>query len=539
MSILIMPAIFMAPPPKLSLRPSGCVIIDLFIDDGILARVFHSTEKIQLMQEEKEGVLGRSIESGKWMMAGALFQRLLGIVSLVVLARMLSPRDFGIMAIVLLVPRLLQSVSETGFGAAAIQREGAIEPYLNPLWTIAIVKSCAIALLVWVAGPWIVQFFHVPEAMWAVRLGGLAIVVQNLANVGELFFFKNLNFRKVVIRDTIRESAYVVAAIAAAFFLRSHWALFLGTLAGFFAQTLSTYFLNPYRPRLSWQWGALRDLVAESKWFVFQGWLSLVVPFLEQTVIGRLLNAAQVGLYAKAKSIASLPPGFLNSVIATVSFPAYARIKDDRGKIREGLMRSADLLFFVLIPVTVLVAAGGGKLILIFLGPQWLPMIGALRVLLVMYLMVAVVDLAYALLNGIGHPDKKAKFEALRVGVTLPLIVLLTARAGILGTALALVCGIIPTFGLSVRALARLTGLPWRSMLKAALVPAAAAGITLIPALVWKENLLALSIPALLGAIAGMGILYLAGIAAAGTKGYGPYATLTLVARVLRRRRSL
>ena len=110
------------------------------------------------------GVLQKSITSGKWLTAGYIIQRGISLVSFFILARLLTTADFGIVAYVLLVPKFLQATTETGFSSAAIQKDGDIKRYLNPIWTVGVIKGFVIALLIFAIGPLIARWLNVEGA---------------------------------------------------------------------------------------------------------------------------------------------------------------------------------------------------------------------------------------------------------------------------------------------------------------------------------------------------------------------------------------
>lgn len=476
------------------------------------------------------GVLTKSIESGKWMVIGYVAQKMIGLLSFLVLARLLTPTDFGIMAIVIVAPKFLQSVIETGFGAATIQKSGDIKHYLNPIWTFGILKALLITIIVVIAGPSIARFFHAESAQLAIQLGGLLILISHLHNVGETYFFKDLDFKKIFIRNTVGEAIYVIASLLMILWSHSYWALVAGTFASYTVQAILTYILHPYRPSISFRFGILRDLFGYGKWIVIRGWISQTYGLLESIAVGRIAGVTNMGLYSKAKSLASVVPGFLGSIIGPVSFPAYAKIRDAPEKIREGFSKSLHLIFFFLIPVITLMIVGGGKIILIFLGTQWLPMTNPLRIFLLYYLISIVVDIVNALLNGTEHPDVVTKLELIKITVTTVSLFYLTGRHNIVGAASALLIGVIPVFFISIHYLKKLTSITLHDMLATINIPLITSLVLLLPTILFKEKILHLTTVTLILLTIIIGLLYILLIYIVGKKTKsGPYNTLKLI----------
>ncbi len=487
-------------------------------------------EKQSTTTSNEEGVLSRSITGGTWLSVGYVLQKAIGFLSFIILARILSPADFGVIALVLLVPKTLQSISETGFSQAAVQKGGDIKKYLDPIWTIGILKSFTILILVFLFGPMIAVYFGVPDATLAIRLGGLFVFIQNLSNIGEIYFVKDLDFKKFFFRNISREIVYLAAVLTIVYFIPSYWALVIATLVSYITLALSTYILHPYRPRLSFDFLRLKDLFGYSKWIIGQGWIVQAYAFLEQTIVARLTGISSFGLFTKAKSVSGVVPGFLSPILSLIGFSAYSKLKDDPEKIRRGFLQSLNLLFFFLIPSTLLVIFAGGKLILIFLGEQWLPMTDAFRFLLCFFLILSVIDLCYSLLNGIGHPAKKVQYDTVRLLVTILLIFVLTPLYGIGGAAAAILFGSIPTFGMALSSLVRLTTVRLHDILQSVFVPLLLSLMVMAPILFYKETFIGFSEIILFLLLALFSVFYLVAIYLFDKFFHiGPFPTLRLI----------
>ncbi len=484
--------------------------------------------------KNKEGVLNKSIRAGKWLTIDFFVRKLLNFAPFFILARLLTPADFGALAIILLVPRFLQSTSETGLATAAIQKGGDPIKYLNPIWTLNILRSLIIAIVVFLAGPYIANFYNAQSVVWPIRFGGIFIVIYQLSNIGEIWFTKELDFKKVFIRNTIKTTVYAVVSVGVALIYPNYWALVIATLALHISETISTYFLHPYRPKLSFEFGKLKELTGYSKWIVGQIWLEQLYNFAESSIVARTTNTSALGLHSKARNLASIAPGSVASVITMISLPAYAKIKESKEKIVEGLKKSLDLLFVSIIPVIVVMIVGGGKIVEVLLGDQWIPMTNPLRIFLVFFTLSALVDIAHKLFNGIGFPDKKVKLDTVKIVVTVLLLLILTPKYGIVGAASAITIGLLPSFALSVWYLIKITGISLWSISVRILSPLALSLLVLSPAIIWKDTVLTYSNLLLLLLIALGGIVYAGIIWLVGIKFQkGPYNTIKLILKTL------
>lgn len=481
-------------------------------------------------QKSTEGVLHKSIQGGKWLTIGTFIQRCIGFVSFFILARLFTPADFGIIAIMFLAPNILNSTMETGFGNAAVQKGGDIRQYLDPLWTIGILKSIFIAGIIYLTGPIIAKLLHAEHALLAIQLGGISIVLYHLSNIGELYFTKDLDFKKVVIRNISKDLGYAITAIAGAIYFKTYWVLVIATFVSYGAYAISTYFLHPYRPKLSFAFGRMKDLLGYSKWVVGQNWVDQIYSFLEPAIVAHSTNVKAVGLYSKGKSVASVAPGFLGPMLNIVSFPAYAKVREFPEKIKEGFMKSLDILFFVLIPVVILLQITGAKLVHIFLGDIWAGITPILKSFSIFFLLNSVVDLTYILFNALGLPKKRLKLDFIKIICTLAFMILFTGPYGILGAAIALIIGLLPSLFLSLQELTRTTTITYRNIFGTLWVPILLSTTLAIPTIIWRNEIAGLPIPLMIFLVVIAAIVYCSGTALLGIYwNVGPYNTIRVI----------
>lgn len=477
----------------------------------------------------ESGVLQKSIMSGTWLTLGYSLQKVISAISFFILARLLAPADFGAVAIVLLVPKFLESTSETGLSSAIIQRTGDIRPYLSPIWTIGITKAVLIAVVTFLAAPGIGMMLHAPHLVSAIRWGGVFIIIQNLSNIGETYFFRDLNFRKIFIRNLVRDIVYLIAALFLVVVFPSYWALIYATALSYTAQMISTYVLHPFRPRLEWHWRKLGALIPYSKWVAVQGWLSQLYSATEQALVARLTSVTDLGLYSKGKNVAAIVPGLLGPILRSVGFSAFSKIQTDRAKVVDGFIKSLHVVFFIQIPVSITLMIVAYPLVEFVLGTPWIGMAPVLRILAGYYLIGTVGDITDSILNALGYPEQKAKTDTLKIVVTLGLMYPFIHMYGISGAALALLIGFLLPVLANIMLIARLTAIRYRDLLSTMVAPTMSTVLAIIPLVAvpllssWTPLVLFLSM--LSAILIYLGVILLTGL----TWGLGPYKTLATI----------
>jgi O-antigen/teichoic acid export membrane protein len=213
-----------------------------------------------------------------------------------------------------------------------------------------------------------------------------------------------------------------------------------------------------------------------------------------------------------------------------VSFPAYAKVREFPEKIKEGFMKSLDILFFVLIPVVILLQITGAKLVHIFLGDIWAGITPILKSFSIFFLLNSVADLTYILFNALGLPKKRLQLDFIKIICTLAFMILFTGPYGILGAAIALIIGLLPSLFLSLHELTRATSITYRHIFDTLWVPVLLSSILAVPTIIWRNEIAGLPIPLMICLVIIAALVYCSGTALLGIYGnVGPYGTIQVI----------
>lgn len=386
-----------------------------------------------------KGTADLSIQAGKWMSLGIVLQKFLSLITFIVLSRVLLPEDFGFISIITIVPATLDILTSFNFESTLIHKKIDPRPYLNSIWTFNLLKSLFIVFLVAISAPLIVNFFNLsPDKIWLARLSGLLIFIPNIANIGQFYLFRDLDFKKIFFRDISSTFAYSTGTIVLGLFLHSYWALFGGLIIQNLVGVIASYFLHPYRPNFSKELGCLTDLGGYSRWIYGQAIVGQLGSTIENSVVGKFSGPSNMGLYIKAKGLAMAPISPISTIVKKVGFPAFARIQNSQEKIAEGGIRSLDLLFLFAIPFISAIVFGGEEIVLFLLGPNWLGMTDVLQIMVIaLSISTFSVSMTDPLFNGIGLPKIQFNIRLIHTGVFVLLLLIFTPLEGIIGAAYA------------------------------------------------------------------------------------------------------
>ena len=378
----------------------------------------------------------RAIKGGFWVFSLRIVQQLFGLARLIILARILSPNDFGLMGIALLTMATIETFTQTGFQAALIQKKDDIKSYLDAAWTVLILRGFILFAIIYLIAPYVAIFFDVPEAKPIIQVIGFSVLLQAFTNIGAVYFQKELEFHKEFIYQFAGTLTDFIVAVSAVLILRDVWALVLGLLAGNVVRCFMSYLIHPYRPRLSSDLGKAKELFGFGKWVLGSSILIFLITQGDDIFVGKLLGATALGFYQMAYKISNMPATEITHVISRVTFPTYSKLQNDIPKLREAYLKVLQVTAFLSFPVAGLIFVLAPDFTMIFLGEKWMPMVPAMQVLVFAGLVRSIAATSGYMFYAMGKPKIDTRLQIVRLSVLVALIYPFTIKWGILGASI-------------------------------------------------------------------------------------------------------
>jgi O-antigen/teichoic acid export membrane protein len=388
-----------------------------------------------------DSLFHRAANAGSWAVALRVAVRGVLFLRTIILARLLVPDDFGLMAIAVLAIALVDRLTTTGFDFALIQRRGDIRPYLDTAWTVQVLRGAAISSVVFFAAPWIAQFFGAPEAEAVVRVLSVNVLIQAFQNIGVVYFQRDLRFDLRFIVEMSDAGVNAVVSIAAAFIYRDVWALVIGVLAGGIARVVTSYVVQNYRPHFRLVGEYARGLFRYGKWITTSGFLVYATTNLDDIAVGRMLGVAELGLYRMAYNFSQLVATEFTGMTNAVALPAYASIQDDTARLKRGYLAALHLSAFIALPVAIGTILIAPDLVYGVLGTQWIPIIVPMQLLSIAGLSRGISATIGPFYQGIGRPHVPVYFSSAKLAVMVVLLYPAITRFGIDGAAATVAIG--------------------------------------------------------------------------------------------------
>jgi lipopolysaccharide exporter len=420
--------------------------------------------------------IGRRIAAGAaWMVLFKLSERALSLVSMLVLARLLAPADFGVVAIASSVLALLEVLTTLGLDVALISKRDVTREHYDSAWTMNVIVSAAVACALLALSFPAAAFFDEPRltpVIWVLAIGAF---VQGLENVGIVEFRKELQFAREFRFQIAKRLIMIAITLPLAFWWRNYWALVAGAVSGRVAWVLLSYIAHPFRPRPSL--AAARDLMGFSGWLLLN---NLLYYFKEQTAnltLGRLVGPRSVGLYTLSYDFASLPTAQLIAPINRAVLPGLAKLSDRRDELARNALNVVALTACLAIPAGAGLAAVAPLMVPLILGAQWADAVPVLQILAIVSASAALLSSSYAAFLALQKPRIPAFVDFIYVLLQLGLMIVLCKRYGAQGAALAALITVLTIIPLNYALLLPRLGQSFRTLPAVVVRPALAGAI--------------------------------------------------------------
>lgn len=328
--------------------------------------------------------------------SGAKFiSRLIGLVSTLILARILTPTDFAMIAIIAIVLHLFDILSHTGSEQYIVQKSEVVDGDLNTAWTLDILLKSLMCVLLIVIAPLISSFFEQAHLSFAIQVASITLIINALKNPGLLLLKRNLDYKKVFYLSLVQRIASFVTVIFVALNWQSYWAFVIADIVGAVVFTLGAYKIQPFRPAFS--------LLKVSEQWLFSKWLlgKSIVGYLRSQIdtvlVAKFFSTAQLGNYHMARDVAMLP-GY--NILGPAIEPLLADFKDHKHnpiKLGQRVSKVLCIVSFIVVPITTYIAFYPALIIDVLLGAQWViagEILGVMSLLFFYYCFLLVIESA-------------------------------------------------------------------------------------------------------------------------------------------------
>jgi O-antigen/teichoic acid export membrane protein len=351
-------------------------------------------EKI-LCKSSPEHLKRKSVRGGMVAVSAQALKFGLQTGSVMVLARLLSPADFGLQGMVVALTGILGLFRDVGLSAATVQREVVTHEQVSTLFWINVAVGAALTLLAAALAPALVFFYKEPRLYWVTIISALAFFVNGLAVQHSALLQRAMRFVTLAKIDVLSLALSSAIGVGMAFFGCGYWSLVGMALSGSLVSTLGAWLAVRWLPGWPSRKAGVRKMLHFGGTVTANSLVSYLSYNAEKVLLGRFWGAPALGLYGRAYQLVNLPVQQLNSALYIVAFPALSQMQDDGERLCRSFLRGYTVLLSITVPVIVASAIFAEEIVRTLLGTKWMEAAPLLRLLMPMVL-------GFALMNPFG-----------------------------------------------------------------------------------------------------------------------------------------
>lgn len=320
--------------------------------------------------DDKSGALGKRVfVSSLWMLSIKFIQRGLGLVSTLILARLLVPADFGVVAIIAIVVQFFNTFSNVGSDQYLIQKQTLDDADLHTAFSINVVFKMVLWAILFALAPYVSGYFDRPDLTWPLRVAASALLISAFTSPGVSLLKRELRYRNLLFLSITQKLLSFSVVMVIAFTAPSFWALIAGDLVAAAAFAFGSWFVHPYRARVGLR--QFREQAAFSQWIIYRSLFGFVRAQSDTFVVSRHFSIEAIGIFQVAKSLSAMPASDIVAPAIDPLLSAFSRVRDDPADLGFKLRTALLAVSIMILPVCGYMVAFGGTIVETFLGAKW------------------------------------------------------------------------------------------------------------------------------------------------------------------------
>ena len=382
----------------------------------------------------------RIMRSSAWAALGFGGTNVLSLVTTIVLARLLDPEDFGLVALTLAVLAVAYLAQESGLGAALVVHRGELRSAAASAAIFSPVVALGLYAAAFVAAPFFADVFDEPELVDVLRVTALVLVIRGFTIMPLALLQRQMRFGPITAIELSGGVAQASTAIVLALAGAGVWSLVCGQLAFAAAQLVLAWWYSPIRPSpRDARWDTLRQLMRFGRHVGLANIINYGNKSAEGLIVGRVLGAVQLGYYTLSARLAAMPVGVIGNVLGRGVFAALSRLQDDAAAFRRVWLENVQRLALLSVPATIGLVFVADPFVTAVLGERWEPGITALQILALNGIVRTFSTTSGEVFQALRRPQLQVYAEASHLALIVPALFVGAKWQGIEGAAAAVV----------------------------------------------------------------------------------------------------
>ncbi len=365
-----------------------------------------------------------------WSVSERVSLQVIHILISIVLARLLEPSEFGLLGMLAIFTSIAQSILDSGFGSALIQKKDASQTDASSIFYFNLLIGIILSIIIFLLAPFIASFFNQPILMPVTRVLALNYIINAFSLVQFSMLKKSMRFKNHFIVTITAVIISGVSAIIAATLGLGVWSLVIQTLSLSIAQALLLWIFGKWRPIGSFSLASLKTMFNFGSKLLIAGLIETIFVNLYQTFIGKIYLPSDVGFYSRANQMQSAASVATSMALGQVIFPAFSPYQDDKETLLKVHRKIIKMSMFLIMPLMIGLIIIAKPLFLFLLTEKWADSILYFQLLSIIGILYPIIVQNYNLFRITGHTGLHLKLEIFKYSLTV-IAILLTYRHGI------------------------------------------------------------------------------------------------------------
>lgn len=369
----------------------------------------------------ESGLKAKTISAMLWSSIGKFGAMGISFVSNMVLARLLMPKDFGVIGMLHIFIAISEVFIVGGFGQALIQKKKPTHIDYTTVFYWNLFASIVLYWILFLCAPSIARFYDMPQLSKVLRIQSITLVISAFSVVQSNQLVKQLRFRALSIRTLVATLIGTAGAIVMAYRGYGVWSLVASSLITSLVGVLLLWGQSKWRPTLEFSWQSFKELFAFGGLMALSSLLDKLYSELQGLIIGKKYSATDLGYYSQAHKLEQVPTSAISQIVSQVSFPVFSALQDDRVRLLSGVRKNLSAVSYLNFAVSILLMVVGAPLIHLIYGPNWDPAVPYFQILCFAGMMYTTNSLNNQVIKALGKSNiyLYANLAKRGIGITL------------------------------------------------------------------------------------------------------------------------
>lgn len=362
----------------------------------------------------EDSLKNKTVKGASWSFVDSIAGQGITFIVGLVLARLLSPEEYGLIGIIAIFIAVFNSLVDSGFSSALIRKNDATDIDYNTVFISNLIVSIILFTVLFLCAPFISKFFEQPQLIPLLRVMGSIVIINAFAIIQRTIFVKKVDFKTQTKVSLISSITSGVIGIGMAISGCGVWSLVGQQISRQFLYSTFLWIYSNWCPRLQFSFESFKELFRFGWKLLVSGLIDTVWKEIYQVIIGKCYTPATLGQYTRAQQFASICSSNLTSVVQRVSFPVLSSVQTDKERLKSGYKRIIKVTMLLTFSLMLGLAAVAKPMILALIGTQWLPCVPYLQIICLQMMLYPLHSLNLNMLQVQGRSDLFLRLEIIK-----------------------------------------------------------------------------------------------------------------------------